>query len=99
MQRGHGLVYGLTASWEPQCCTDFFFLIDNSSHLKDIFSFKENTAFPCNKPNKIARGDLLKKNNKKIVEIVYFSLVKLSQLKRIAIATFYIAGICFLMEN
>lgn len=82
------LFMGLQQAGNPSAAQTFFFLIDNSSHLKDIFSFKANTAFPCNKPNKIARGDLLKKNNKKIVEIVYFSLVKLSQLKRIAIAIF-----------
>lgn len=37
----------------PVLQRDFLFLIDNSSHLDDIFSFKANTAFPCNKPNKI----------------------------------------------
>lgn len=52
VQRGHALVYELIAIWEPWWCTNFF-LIDNSSHLNCIFSFKANTAFPCNKPNKI----------------------------------------------
>lgn len=55
----------------------FFFLIDNSSHLNCIFSFKANTAFPCNKPNKIKYQEETywrKTKPKKIVGIVYFSL-------------------------
>lgn len=53
VQRGHVFVYELIAIWEAQCCTETFFSIDNSSHLNCILSFKANTAFPCNKPNKI----------------------------------------------
>lgn len=47
------LFMGLQQAGNPSAAQKLSFLIDNSSHLNDIFSFKANTAFPCNKPNKI----------------------------------------------
>lgn len=47
------LFMGLQQAGNPSAAQRLSFLIDNSSHLNDIFSFKANTAFPCNKPNKI----------------------------------------------